>query len=420
MLIFSGGIRKAFFSKADGIIIDHLPGPCGPVYFLVLYMRDQIRVLYFYPYLNYDTGSPKAMVQVIEALDRAMFQPVYCAAGEGPLVNVLRARGVEIVSGKVSDISFRHPIAAAAAIRQQTALLKLWDIDLLHANCFPWNTDLILAAWMLRVPVILHVHNAMDIVAHNLVRFAANKVLFCSGFQMANSGHVYRVAGKAEVFHNVIDLAAFSGGHSIRETLGLRADEIAIGTVAQVAYRKGIDILLETASILLRERNDLVFLIAGPMATSEEEFGRRLMVAAQEGPLRGRVRFLGSRADIADFLASLDLFVLPSRVEPMGIVVLEAMAAALPVIASKVGGIPEMLTSPEIGTLVDPVTPEAFAAAFRGVLALPDRGRSMGEKGKLTLPGQFDLATGGTRLKNLYLEVLSVPEHSEGSLRRRM
>ena len=382
-------------------------------------MSGQIRVLYYYPYLNFDTGSPKAMAQMIETLDRSIFQPVYCAAGEGPLVEALRLRSVEIVAGKPGAVNFRRPLKAVAEIRRQAALLKSWNIHLLHANCFSWNTDLILAAWMLRIPVILHVHNAIDILFQNLVRFAAHKVLFCSRFEMGNCGHLYRVAGKAEVFHNVIDLKLFSSGHSIRDTLGVREDEVAIGTVAQIAYRKGIDILLEAARILLRERGDLVFLVAGPVAANENEFGCQIKAAAQEPPLNGRFRFLGSRTDVADFLASLDLFILPSRMEPMGIVVLEAMAVGLPVIASKVGGIPEILTSPEIGTLVDPVTPDAFAAAIRGVLALPDRGRSMGKKGKLTLSGQFDLAAGGARLKKLYLDVLGVSAtSSEASLRR--
>jgi glycosyltransferase involved in cell wall biosynthesis len=131
-----------------------------------------------------------------------------------------------------------------------------------------------------------------------------------------------------------------------------------------------------------------------------------MRAAAEEPDLRGRVRFLGSRSDIPDFLASLDLFLLPARAEPFGIVVIEAMAASLPVIASKVGGIPEILSAPEIGRLVDPLTPEAFARAVREILALPDRGKSMGAKARLSLMGRFDMAAAGERLKKIYLDVL--------------
>lgn len=374
-------------------------------------MRDKIRILNYYPHLQFDTGSPKAMANFIESLDRAIFQPVYCAGGSGPLVDALAARGVEIVRGQADSVTFRRPLAALAAIRRQSALLKSWRIDILHAHSLFWNTDLILAAWMLRIPVVLHVHNPDAVAFQNLNRFAARKVLFCSGDVMAHCGHLGRIANKAEVLHNAIDTGAMGRGSSIRAGLGLNATDIAIGTVAQVTPRKGIDILIETARILLQERRDLVFLVAGPSPPGEEEFGRRMRAAAEEPDLRGRIRFLGSRSDIADFLASLDLFLFPTRAEPFGIVVIEAMAAGLPVIASKVGGIPEILSSPEIGRLVEPLTPEAFAGAVRETLALPGRGKSMGAKSRLSLTGRFDMATAGERLKLIYLDLLGSAAH---------
>jgi hypothetical protein len=181
---------------------------------------------------------------------------------------------------------------------------------------------------------------------------------------------------------------------------------VAVGTVSQVAHRKGIDILMETARILLRERRDLVFLIAGPVGTGEAEFGRDMRALAEEPELRGHVRFLGPRSDIPDFLASLDLFLLPARAEPFGIALIEAMAAGVPVIASRVGGIPEILSSPEIGRMVDPIAPEAFAQTIREILALPGRGRGMAEEARLSVAQRFDIASAGERLKKIYLDLL--------------
>jgi glycosyltransferase involved in cell wall biosynthesis len=369
-------------------------------------MRDRIRILYFYPYVNFDTGSPKAMVQFIDLLDRSVFKPVFYATGTGPLTEALAARDVEIVAGKTDSITFKHPFAGRAAIRRQVALLKSCRIDLLHANCFAWNPDLVFAAGMLRIPAILHVHNPVDFAFRNLSRFAASKILFCSHAVMQNCGNLQRVAGRTQVFHNVIDVESWGRGQPIRRSLGIQEGEIAIGTVAQIVHRKGIDILLETARLLLRQRTDLVFLIAGPQTEREGEFGRCMQAAADESPLRGRVRFLGSRDDIRDFMCSLDLFLFPTRAEPFGIVILEAMAAGLPVVASKVGGIPEIISSPDMGVLVDPIAPEAFAKVVQGILAHPDHGRSIGAKGQRTLTGRFDTATGSKRLQEIYLDAL--------------
>lgn len=306
-------------------------------------MQDRIRILYFYPYLNFDTGSPKATVQFIDLLDRSVFKPLFCAAGSGPLTAALAARDVEIVPGKVDSVTFEHPLAGLAAVRRQTELLKSRRIDLVHANCFAWNPDLVFAAGMLRIPTILHVQHPVDFAFRNLSRFAASKILFCSHAVMQSCVNLHRVTGQAEVFYNVIDVESWRRGQSIRSSLGIREGEIAIGTVAQIVNRKGIDILLETARLLLQQRTDLVFLIAGPQTASEADFGRSMLTAADEPPLRGKVRFLGSRDDIPNFMSSLDLFLFPTRAEPLGIVVLEAMAASLPVVASKIGGIPEII-----------------------------------------------------------------------------
>jgi glycosyltransferase involved in cell wall biosynthesis len=318
---------------------------------------------------------------------------------------------VEIVRGGEADcVTFRRPLAGLAAMYRQFALLRSWKIGVLHVNSFLWNTDLILAAWALRIPVILHVHCPESVAFQNLNRFAARKVMFCSHHLMGICGHLERIADKAEVLHNVIDTNAMSRSLSIRAELGLNDADIAIGVVAQVLQPKGIDILIETARLLLRERSNLVFLVAGPTPAGHEDFARRMRAAAEAPELQGRVRFLGSRSDIPNFLASLDLFLLPTRADAFPLSVIEAMAAGLPVIASKVGGIPEMISSPEIGRMVDPLTPEKFAAAIREILALPDRGRSMGAKARLSLTGRFDIATAGERLKKIYLDVLR-PRH---------
>ena len=367
--------------------------------------RDPIRVLYYYPATNFDSGSPRALAAFIEGLDQTAVHPLFLAVSDGPLLEALRGRGAEILRGTAGSISYRRPFAALAAVRRQMAHLKAWKIDILHANDIFWNTDLILAAGLLRIPVVLHVHNPSVVHFQNMERFAARKVLFCSRFEMGNCRHFGRIRHKAEAFHNAIDVAALGRGTPIRASLGVREGTIAIGTVAQIGRRKGIDILIETARILLRERTDLVFLVAGPPVAGEEEFANQLRAAAEAPGLRGRVQFLGSRSDIPDFLASLDLFVLPTRAEPFGIVIIEAMAAGIPVIASKVGGIPEILSSPEIGRLVEPVSPDAFANAIREILASAGSGRSMGENGRRSV-ARFDARIAGERLHTLYLELL--------------
>ena len=125
---------------------------------------------------------------------------------------------------------------------------------------------------------------------------------------------------------------------------------MVIATVAQICERKGIDTVLEAARLLLMRHENLRFALAGPDGPGESAFAAEMRRQAAEDPaLRGRVHFLGSRQDIPELLASADLFFLPTRHEPFGIVVVEAMAAGLPAVVSRLGGIPEIVVSPEIG-----------------------------------------------------------------------
>ncbi len=253
---------------------------------------------------------------------------------------------------------------------------------------------------------ILHLHNPQDIQWRNLNRFAANTVLSCSETLYNSIGNISYINKKCQVLHNQVDIEWIESGKPIREELGLSQNDIVVGVVAQIRHGKGIDIFVETARLCLRDRPELVFLIIGPDGADEQDYAQDIRNIAAESEFSGRIRFLGSRSDIPDILASLDIFMLPTRAEAFGIVVIEAMAAGLPVIASRIGGIPEIITNEEIGYLVSPIEPRMFALALDQVLARKDSGRKMGALGKISVGGRFDKATIGGRLNSIYQNLL--------------
>jgi glycosyltransferase involved in cell wall biosynthesis len=293
------------------------------------------------------------------------------------------------------------------SVLRKAARLQELRADLLHVMGFEWNLDAVLAAWLQGIPVVLHVHVPESADFKNLHRFAASKVLFCSNFEKQNFSRLDRIQSKAEVLHNCIDVNQYANGTSIRPALGIKESDIVIGTVAQLTHRKGIDLLLDAAEILLASTANLVFLIVGRGHPEEREFESRVRARAELAAMKGRVCFLGSRSDVPDLLASMDLFLLPSRAEPFGIVILEAMAAGLPVVASAIGGIPEIITSGELGCLVEPLTGDSFAAAINKMLETPDRGRAMGQRARQSLYGRFDKAAVGRKLQRIYSDLVS-------------
>ncbi len=168
-------------------------------------------------------------------------------------------------------------------------------------------------------------------------------------------------------------------------------------SAAALVRRKGIDVLLEAFARV--GEAELWIAGDGPQRGALETRAKELGVAE-------RVRFLGARDDVPDLLAACDVFVLPSRLEGLGVAALEAMAAAKPVVATRVGGLGEVVRDGECGLLVPPDDPAALAAALERLLGDPELRARLGAAGPARvaeghLPEQLTDA-----YERLYREVL--------------
>jgi glycosyltransferase involved in cell wall biosynthesis len=229
--------------------------------------------------------------------------------------------------------------------------------------------------------------------------------VFVSRHHLESAEHIDRIRDKAEVIYNAVALERFASGTSVRESLQLRPQQFVVGIVSQLAKRKGIDLIVEAAVELIPRHPELVFLVAGGTPpVGDQEFPKEVRARANDPVFDGRLRFLGGRSDIPDLLATCDAFLLPSRAEPLGIAIIEAMAAGLPVIASRVGGIPEIINTPSIGTLIEPSV-DSIVKAVGDLLTAPDRGRAMGLAGAQSLQGRFDAASVAARWNELYAQL---------------
>lgn len=174
-----------------------------------------------------------------------------------------------------------------------------------------------------------------------------------------------------------VDTAEFHGVKPLKRTvLGLGEQGSIIGTVCRlVEPKKGLRVLLESVCLIKKRSPGMEWQILivgdGPARGELEDLSRRL-------GLDGRVLFAGLRRDIPELLPQFDVFVLPSLYEGFGIALLEAMAAARPVVATRVGGIPEFVENGKTGVLVPPGDPQALADAIGGLLDHPDRAKELG------------------------------------------
>ncbi|MBZ4664797.1 glycosyltransferase family 4 protein [Mahella sp.] len=174
-----------------------------------------------------------------------------------------------------------------------------------------------------------------------------------------------------------------------------------IGTAARLIPQKGIDVLLEAFYMLLHKYNNAKLVIAGdgPSRMELERWCWEMNIA-------DRVSFLGYISDINAFMQRLDVFVLPSLSEGFGISVLEAMACAKPVIASSVGGVPEIIDHGRTGLLFPPGDSGTLAMYLEYLIEHKKEAIDMGLRARRRLDGHFDVRTMVKKIEGIYRSLI--------------
>jgi glycosyltransferase involved in cell wall biosynthesis len=187
-----------------------------------------------------------------------------------------------------------------------------------------------------------------------------------------------------------------------RALLGFPAEVPLVTLVGRLTAQKGVDDFLAAARRIRDERGDVRFAIVGngPQRLALE-------VLARELDLEDEVRFTGYRADIASVLATSDLVALPSRAEGLPVVLLEALAMGRPVVATKVGGIPDMVRDGQTGVLIEPNRPDQLADAILALLDAPEAARRLGEEGRRHVRWHCSPDRAAARLGSVYRRVVA-------------
>lgn len=188
----------------------------------------------------------------------------------------------------------------------------------------------------------------------------------------------------------------------MRAQLGLGDEHCAVFTACGLRHIKGLHVLVPAAARLLRSAPHVRWLIAGegPYRGEVEQLIRAHGVGDQ-------VRLLGNRLDIPHLLQAMDIYTQPSLSEGFGIAVAEAMAAGLPVVASRVDGLPEVVDHGRTGWLVPPEDEAALVTAWQEVLADPTRAEAVGQAARSAVEERFALERIGERYLALYRSLAS-------------
>jgi glycosyltransferase involved in cell wall biosynthesis len=310
-------------------------------------------------------------IDVVKGVDNARFSHVICYLGEKHGArNIIADLGYEVIYLGFRKKQLEH--FNPAVVLQLAEILREKQIDILHCHKHKPTVYGTLAAIIAgRIPVISHVHGLSR--TRSLTRRVANWAILKSVQRIiAVSESVRRDViqsnwqidpSKVVTVKNCIDLQMIDSVNvsrqEARHRLGLSEDEIVFGTVGRLAATKGQSYLIEAFAVV-RESLPASRLVIIGQGTLREGLEKK----ADELGVLPRVLFAGYRNDVFELLKGFDIFVLPSLAEGLSIALLEAMALRLPVIASHVGGIPEVFGECRCGKLVPPRDAPALAAAM--------------------------------------------------------
>ncbi|MBW2305858.1 MAG: glycosyltransferase family 4 protein [Deltaproteobacteria bacterium] len=354
-------------------------------------------------------GSIRGLLNFLERMDRQRFSPMVATSANGEFTSELKLREVPylVVPMGMWRKAKSWPKIPFSLLSLRRIIIRT-PIHLVHANTLWDNPYAIGSAWRLGIPIICHIRGSWTpdkIQKYRIHR--ATRIVTVSRALMA--GFIPTLIPRVRVVYDGVDLERFRprpGGHSVREELGIGKDRLVVGMISRLDPLKGQDTLIRAMAVMQKGFPNITLLLAGETSRQDRWYRACLEELAQELCPAGTVIFTGFRGDIDRITNAIDVAVLPSREEGFGLALVEAMSAGKPVVATTVGGIPEVVEDGVTGLLVPPENTSALAEALKTLLSDSTLRIAMGKAGKQRAERLFDVKTHVESMQNLYQELI--------------
>ena len=358
-------------------------------------------------------GGERLARETTMRLDPDRFRRTLCIsrwgpdqAGEPEAISVLD----ELGEAGVQFLGIERSSAMSVARWWWPLLSRLRHrVDILHAHKFGSNVWGSVLGGVARTPVIVAHEHTWSFEGQPLRRLLDRELIGrCSDAFIAVSREdrrrmieVERIPpGRLVFLPNGIPAPPNPSRRDVRAELDIAPADPVLGAVCTLRPQKALEMLVEAAYLLKPEFPCLRVLIVG----SGEEEGR-LRARIRDRGLTETALLLGHRSDVPDLVRAFDVAVCSSDYEGSPLSIMEYMAAARPVVATRVGGVPDLIEDGVHGLLVDRRDPGALAAAIATLLRAPERAALMGERGRNRQRAEFDIGVMTRRLEDLYEEL---------------
>jgi L-malate glycosyltransferase len=310
----------------------------------------------------------------------------------GPLGTELRAEGFPV------EVLQRRPGIDFDCLRRLARLWRDEKVGLVHAHQYtPFFYALAARHWHGRPPVLLTEHGRWFPDYRRPKRVLFNRLMLRRTDRVVGVGEAVRRAlvqnegfpnHRVGVIYNGVDPAAFNGQAidraAIRESIGVRCEDLVIIQVARLDHLKDHATAIRAVHRAAQQNPDIRLVLVGEGPERE-----KIQAEVDRLDLAERVRLVGTRHDVAELLRASDIFLLTSISEGIPVTILEAMAAGLPVVATRVGGVPEIVEDGQSGLLTAAGDDAALAGAIARLAADAGLRQRMGDFGRRRTQEQF-------------------------------
>jgi glycosyltransferase involved in cell wall biosynthesis len=374
------------------------------------FILKPVRITYLINSLS-SGGAETMLYRLLENINRNTYIPevITLLSFKGPL-----KKRIESLNIRVTEINMRSKLDFCAAFRL-CRYLYLNKPDILHTQLFAADILGRVIGKILGIKVIItSIRNIYyggkfrDLLIKWTDKFALKTTFVCKDAADRYIKEGLVPESKAIVVYNGLDQVTFSlffddhEKRQLREKIGVQAEVFLLLAVGSLSRQKGYELLFEALAILNRQNCEFYLLIAGEGALRED-----LQMYAGKLGLESKIKFIGRSDHVAELMGAADLLVLSSLWEGLPGVVLEAMASSLPVVATAVGGTPELVIDGVTGYLVEPESTGDLAEKLRMVIGMSNAERkAMGEAGNKRVKEEFNVDKMKLAYENLYQSCL--------------
>lgn len=376
--------------------------------------KNRIKILFIHPSLSIGGAEELRFLVVKKFKENPNYElKVCCIEDSGDLGRKIEKLGVEVICLKKSSRPFNF-----------LATIKLWrylrrnKFDIAQTSLFNANFHGRIAAFFAGVPIIIseehsehYQYNSIKfapfVIADKCLSYLTDRIIPCSNNLMKHIIKLEKIPA-AKFFplvntFNVDKLKIKIDPAWLKKELGLSENNLIIGNIAALSFRKGQDKLIRAFKLVVNDYPQAKLLFIGnEIKEAKDDFSRLVHSLG----LSGNVLFLGQKENIADYINILDVFVLSSNFEGIPLALLEAMYLRKPVVASNIGGIPEVITHGKNGFLVNAANPQAISRAVIQLLADQELKKRIINDAFETVNAKFDTQSYCNKLENLYTDLL--------------